>query len=339
MISPFSRAAGVLVMAVVGALALASEPFQKAAQPGDEDALAGPMVVDRTKVGDQPSLMQSTFDGSTEDLRERAEIAALRLMVLSPQEREATDKLLDTRAMRIGQLLGENYDQFLELHGLLQGMLQNEKDQPAGMSRNVRDKVLAMRDKAIDLVEPPLLDQIAIVLSTENAAKLREIVREYVVARPALVAPNARLRARPVSPRQNMTSNGMNGMDGIEQDTITNHEQTEQSPATVAVERDSPPRNQAMSPWHLRRYETGQLLRELGRAFAAIIDERKDRFDRLIEVAQPTAEQEAKLQLIVRDLGVQGSLKPTPQQRSETFRKIMDVLTPEQRQRVREAIR
>jgi Spy/CpxP family protein refolding chaperone len=76
----------------------------------------------------------------------------------------------------------------------------------------------------------------------------------------------------------------------------------------------------------------------LGRALRVIVEERQEKFDELVQTVGPTPEQEAKIQAILRDQGAAGQLKPTPAQRTESFRKIMDVLTPAQRQKLREVL-
>jgi hypothetical protein len=286
----------------------------------DSDALAGPKVADKSQAKDEPTLMRPSFDGTMEELTERPEVAVLRQLALSDLERSATDKLLAERTIKVNKLLAENLDEVIAMQSLLQEMAggtspylrrpADEDDQSAmkdGEARGerrgeraaeqaLRMKVLAMREKAKDLVDPPLVDQIADHLSAENQTKLREAVAEYYRANPAPRRARAGLDARPL------------------------RSESSQSPRAAA------------------RRETQQLLREVGQALRALVEERQAKFDELVQAVGPTPEQEAKIQAILRDQGVRGQLQPTAAQRTESFRKIMDVLTPEQRTRLREAI-
>ena len=167
------------------------------------------------------------------------------------------------------------------------------------LRQEIREKMLALREKAKDLIVPPLVDQIASHLSSENQQKLRSAVDEFYRSNPA-----------PNSPRPG---------------------------GSLAAPRSREP-GVPLRPREEQRIETQQLLRELGRSLRSIVDERRSRFDELVKAVEPTPEQESKIQSILRDQGVAGQLKPTTAQRSESFRKIMDVLTPAQRQKLREAL-
>jgi hypothetical protein len=299
-------------------LVLLAAPVAACGQPPasapDADALSGPKVVDKAKTQNQPTLMQPSFDGGTEELSERPEVALLRQLTLTDKEKAATDKLLAERTIKVSKLLAENLEEFLALQSLLQevaggGSLYSpppaEQDDQRGMNdgerpaeQRLREKMFALREKAKDLIEPPLVDQIAAHLTSEHGTKLRDAVMEYYRANPA----PGRVRAG--------------------------------AGANQRIARSELPQ----TPRAAARRETQQLLRELGRALRVIVEERQEKFDELVQTVGPTPEQEAKIQAILRDQGAAGQLKPTPAQRTESFRKIMDVLTPAQRQKLREVL-
>jgi hypothetical protein len=312
-----------LLIALTQAGMLASFAAGQQPAPAESDTLAGPKVVDNAKTNAKPTLMQPSFDGTMEELTERPEVALLRQLPLSEMEKAATDTLLAERTIQVNKLLAENLEEFLALQSLLQevagggspypqppanaddqgGMKESEapgerpNQRPA--EQRLREKMFALRDKAKDLIEPPLVDQMASHLSSENQQKLRSAVDEFYRSNPA-----------PNSPRPG---------------------------GSLAAPRSREP-GVPLRPREEQRIETQQLLRELGRSLRSIVDERRSRFDELVKAVEPTPEQESKIQSILRDQGVAGQLKPTTAQRSESFRKIMDVLTPAQRQKLREAL-
>jgi hypothetical protein len=314
-----------LVPVSLAALALA-----QSAAP-DPDALSGPKVVDRAAKSAEPTLMQPSFDGSQEQLTQRPEVALLRQLDLSPAEKAGTDALLAERSLKVHRLLNDNLDEFIELQGLLQEVAggssayaprtdrMNDDDgdeapKPAKQDPPrvlLREKLLALREKAIDLVDPPLVDQLAEHLSKTNQSALRDAVADYYKANPA-PGPASIGASSPPRPDQAANRNG-------------------------DASRSSAPRGFAARR-ERQRIEVQQLLREMGRSFAAIVEERQSRFEELVQAVQPTPEQESKIQAILRDQGISGQLKPTPAQRAESFRKIMALLTAEQRKQLREAI-
>jgi hypothetical protein len=86
------------------------------------------------------------------------------------------------------------------------------------------------------------------------------------------------------------------------------------------------------------RMEVNLLLREMGRSLQSTIKERRERFEELIRIVDATPEQQAKLQAIVQEKPKNG-LRPTAEERDERERKIMEVLTPEQRRKLLDARR
>lgn len=81
--------------------------------------------------------------------------------------------------------------------------------------------------------------------------------------------------------------------------------------------------------------EMNLLLREMARALQGIVDERKENMDHFLRVIEATPEQEAKIRAIARGNAEKREGKalgePSRDERLTTWRKMMDVLTPEQR--------
>src|SRR6201999_770796 len=84
------------------------------------------------------------------------------------------------------------------------------------------------------------------------------------------------------------------------------------------------------------RMEVNLTLREVAKSLQSVVKERRERFDELIRITDATPEQQAKLQTIVREKPASG-MRPTAEDRETRERKIMEVLTPEQRTKLLEA--
>ena len=89
----------------------------------------------------------------------------------------------------------------------------------------------------------------------------------------------------------------------------------------------------------LRRVETTLLVAEMGRGFRAMADERQGRLDEIIKVVEPTPEQEVKIQAIVCEGGELASLNPSQEKRADKLRRVIEILTPEQRRKLFKANR
>ena len=95
--------------------------------------------------------------------------------------------------------------------------------------------------------------------------------------------------------------------------------------------------NGSISP----RVEMNLLLREMGRSLKAIVEQRRDRTEQLVKAFEPTPEQEVEIRRIIRETGEKNGLRTsaTPEQRGELMTKLLQVLTPEQRQKALENLR
>ena len=78
----------------------------------------------------------------------------------------------------------------------------------------------------------------------------------------------------------------------------------------------------------LERYETNLLVREMAQTLSSIVKERSERADEMLKAIDATPEQAAKIRLILR--GPQGDAD-----RDQRMRSITEVLTPEQRTKLR----
>ncbi len=86
--------------------------------------------------------------------------------------------------------------------------------------------------------------------------------------------------------------------------------------------------------------ETGLALREIARAFASTVEMRREQTEALYRAIEATPEQEGKIQQILRDVGSEEGLgAPNPAKRREIMARIAEVLTPEQRARLRTHMR
>lgn len=247
-----------------------------------------------------PTLIQRDFDGQLIELDRRPEVEALDLLHLTPDELAPITKLLDIRYTRVSTFTQEHYKEFLELQAARQA-----GQGPAAM----REAVLALREAAGDLADPPLSEQVADLLPKAKAPDYLHAVREYIQAQ---VTERAAKEAGPADKSATRNARGMPAM---------------------SLDRSTPP-----------RAEMQLFLREMGRSFKANIDARKERLEAFIKAVDATPEQEAKLRQLARDAAeksrdAQANTPDSPArsdgltqaQRLELRRKMLDVLTPEQR--------
>ncbi len=105
--------------------------------------------------------------------------------------------------------------------------------------------------------------------------------------------------------------------------------------AAAAAEEDRPGRKPGPVAKMLgaseMREEAGMLLREVARTLKGIVKENRARAEELYKAVEATPEQQSKIQAIYQGGGDGAGLKRTQAQRGQLIRKIMEVLTPEQR--------
>lgn len=173
-----------------------------------------------------------------------------------------------------------------------------------GLPEDLRRKLHEFREAAAGLLNPSLAAQLSATLPEPKRAEFRRLVSEYT---DAMSADEATARR-----------GGMQAMEG-------------ERPAG---------RRPARAGAGSMMMEMNLLLRETGRALAAKVTERRERMDELLKAVEATDEQAEKIRRLARESASEASVyKQTEAQRAELTRKIMDVLTPDQRRAWMEAMR
>lgn len=173
-----------------------------------------------------------------------------------------------------------------------------------GLPEDLRQKMREFREAASGLLNPPLAEQLSATLPDAKRAEFRRLVNEYTSAMSADEAAARR--------------GGMQAMDG-------------ERPAGRRPDRAG------AGPMMM---ELNLLLRETGRGLAGKVAEGRERVDELLKAVDATDEQAEKIRRLARESASEATgSKQTPAHRAELTKKIMDVLTPEQRRRWTEAMR
>lgn len=84
----------------------------------------------------------------------------------------------------------------------------------------------------------------------------------------------------------------------------------------------------------LRNYKIGLLMEEVGRSFNRIIEQKVDEFEELLSALRVSPEREGELRAMVERLAPEIGLNPTEAQKREVFMQIMELLEPDERQRL-----
>lgn len=172
-----------------------------------------------------------------------------------------------------------------------------------GLPEDLRQKMREFREAASGLLHPPLAEQLSATLPHATRAEFRRLVNEYTNA---------------MSVDEAARRGGMQAMDG-------------KRPAGRRPERAG-----AAS----MMMEMNLLLRETGRGLAAKVTERRERMDELLKAVDATDEQAEKIRRLAGESASEANgYKQTPAQRAELTKRIMDVLTPEQRRQWMEGMR
>jgi len=278
-----------------------AKPAEKAAPPSD-DPLAGPRV---DKAPDGKTLVERNFDGSLVRLDERPERAALDLLALSPEQKQPIAKLFEERSAAVTKLLYDHFDTFLAVQAARQG----GAFRPGGDSKEreqLASKMRELHDAAAEagLVRPALVEQVAKLLPEDQAPEYRRMVSEY-------------------------------------KDALEAQAQREMGGTQGAFSRPgSPTPDGPRRGYNAERTETNLLLREVARTLGTLVQERKERSEALFKAVDATPEQRTAIEKMLRESAEKNRGRPfTTEQRAENFRKIMEQLTPEQREKAREQLR
>jgi hypothetical protein len=254
--------------------------------------LAGPSIAAESEPG--KSLVERDFNGALVRLETRPEVAAVRLLTLDAEQQRSIDALISARTSGVRELTFDHLDLFLAV----QSARQSGAIGPGAGGRpstDIASKIRELRSLAAPLLDPPLVEQIAVALPLGQRDAYRAVVKEYA---DALIAEGA----------------GERGMG-----------------------EGAPRPRQTDSAFASQRLEFNQLLREMARSLSAVVAERREQFDALIATVNATPEQTMRIQTILRETAGQPGKPATLEERAATARKIMDVLTPEQRVLLRAA--
>ncbi|MCC6320889.1 MAG: hypothetical protein IT438_05560 [Phycisphaerales bacterium] len=136
-----------------------------------KDALAGPKV--GRKQADDRTLVQREFDGRLKRLEIEPVGAAVALLGLSPEEKQAAEKVLVQRKTALDALIRDNIPLVLRLDGAFKGA-------DGGQGQKALQELF---EKARPIFEKGLLiDQVAGALTPAHAKELRRLHAEYMAA-------------------------------------------------------------------------------------------------------------------------------------------------------------
>jgi hypothetical protein len=280
------------------------------------DALAGPKVAEDS-LG--VSLVSHDFRGDFQRLSEPAEEAALRLLTLSDAEKAATQKILTERAAILDGVVGDNLSLLLRLQGF-----KEEGPTPDRMTalREITEKLAPLRARG------RLRDELAAVLTSENAVEFRRIVDGYWDALIDSTMAKDRRGGGGKSGKAKAEKNATGGGGGDDEGMM------DEQGATARAERRS--ESQSPADRSLRRQivvrETLQATgAELKRAFDRRIADGTAKLEDALTAIDTTPEQSDAIRNKVLIFYQETLGKPTPQQRTTFFRSLMKDLTPTQR--------
>ena len=314
----FAVAFALLVLtAAVARPALAQEPSKTpTTPPSDADAMRGPRVGEKQG---PPTLVHRDASGKLERLEVRPEEAAVDLLKLTPEDRKPLDDVFAARLVEVGKALQEHYELFIKLQTARQGGAKPDE---------IRPLMREFRPLVVGLVEPALVDRVAKALPEPRRNEYRGFVDEY---KRALAA------SEPIGERGGGAGAGTGGGGGrgrgVEGREKADNDGGEMKPAEGVA---------APIP---ARIEMNLLLREFARSLKGIVDERKEHMDHFLKSIDASPKQEAKIRSITRaaaeankKAGGNGGIgEATQEEKIATFRKILEVLTPEQRKKAMQA--
>jgi len=95
--------------------------------------------------------------------------------------------------------------------------------------------------------------------------------------------------------------------------------------------RGNPPQNAAEA---IRQYKVQLLMEEVGRSFARIIQQKTQEFEEVLEFLDLTPQRESEIRAMVESYAKDFGLDPTESQKRELFVRLMEAMTPAERQRL-----
>lgn len=312
--------AGVAAVCITAALHAEPEPTvtPKAdpapkAEPAPEAVLGGPRIPVREV---RPTLVSLDSQGKLVPLDERPEIVAVGMIGLSGDAKKAADKVLNEHGAAVSKALNEHQAIFLQIQSARQ----------SGDQRLASQITRELRQKAPQLWEPPLLDQLAKAIPVEKAVQLRSIVNEYLNELAKEGAPGGDKRRAPARTPAATGPSGGSPMTGGDGDSMMSGP-SEGSPTPAASPLDD--------PQTLRRIENNLVVREMARSLKSLVEMRREQTDRLLAGLGLTPEQDAQIRKLIHDTGTQSKdARPSQADHRALIEQIKKLLTVEQQQQL-----
>ncbi len=295
---------------LIATLTIAAAILAQATPPATDaprDILRGPTVNDTPP---RPTLVRHAFDGALIRIEARPEEAALDLLGLAPEEREAARAVLTDRAAQVDQLVLDNVLLLVNLANAVQA-----RDN-AAIAREARE---ARRAFAPLNEGDPLIDRVASTLTPAHASAYREIVNEYTNA----------LSDDLDRERKQREATGMGAPDA-------DNPNDNNRPSRRARFRE---RMQNSDRARQARLDTTLILEEARRSYDRITALRLEQSQELLEVIDPTPEQRAQINDRLMQFAIDNEHNPSPEARATFAADLLRSLTPEQRRRVVEHYR
>jgi hypothetical protein len=303
-----ARSYAMILVTVVGCATCAATAVSS---DDDADSLAGPKVVAPTDK--KLSIVRRDFQGHVEQLEERPEIAAARLLTLDDATRAKVDEAIAKRAVLVSQITLDNYETFLKLQSEFAGGPPTTAEQRQQRMASVR----TLREFAKPLFEPAFAEALAALVPTEQAKHFRAMVSEYKDAIVSMEAARGKA-TRAGEDKADQTDEAMG--DGMSEVATTRRGSARAERIRARIDNEV--------------FEVRQVGREMGQAFNAFAEQRQRQGEELYTLIDATPEQRAKIDKIVRERGETAALKPSEEHRREIFQRVLKELTPEQRRKL-----
>lgn len=286
--------------------------------PEVEDLLRGPTVPDRAKTTPGLGSMMAMVSESGRLDAPVAEIAALAIE-LSPEDRAKVEAVLLQRAKDIDAFVTQNRDLITELMATRPGgrVEPGQADEIRRRRREATDT--ARRALAPVLEKGPLEDQVAAVLPADKLAEYRRFVTDFT-------------EQQAVARQRQMPAGGGGFLDqaaGLDAQAGGRRRALQERLAG----------DQAFARRQRMQQEFTQILTvEVPRSYKGIIDDRRSATDDFIARLGVDAETGEKIRGILIE-GAQARASGDSVDRREQIQRIAELLTPEQRQMLREIYR
>jgi hypothetical protein len=323
--------AGVAAVCITAMLHAEPEPNAAPSVPGKTDlapeaVLGGPRIVQRPE---RPTIVSRDSDGKLVRLEDRPEIAAVATLKLEGEAKKAADKVLNEHGALVAKALNENQALFLQIQSA-----RKSNDQRAAMPL-----IREMHQKAPELWEPRLVDQLAKAIPVEKAVVLRNVVNEYLTELAKEGGPDGagkpRRETKPETPGANGSGGNGGGMimnDGEGGGMMNGGGDKGAAPMPEPSLLDD--------PQTVRRLENALVIREMARSLKTLTEMRKEQTERMLAGLGLTPEQDAKIRNLIRDTGRNSKDgQPSREQHRALIEEIRKQLTPEQSKQLTENLK